>query len=151
MRQTLRPSGSGKDGTAEPFQRSVASPRAALVLTSVVDLPDDWSPAPASTEDNLAHALGWTIEIRRHDVVLLNPLGEGTIKAPLPELAPGWLQTLRQDSSCAVFLSTSATGALEKAGTVRASIADDYGKVDPVGRNAPCPCGSGKKYKHCCA
>ncbi len=20
-----------------------------------------------------------------------------------------------------------------------------------VGRNAPCPCGSGKKYKHCCA
>jgi uncharacterized ion transporter superfamily protein YfcC len=19
-----------------------------------------------------------------------------------------------------------------------------------VGRNAPCPCGSGKKYKHCC-
>ncbi len=20
----------------------------------------------------------------------------------------------------------------------------------PVGRNAPCPCGSGKKYKHCC-
>lgn len=21
---------------------------------------------------------------------------------------------------------------------------------DKVGRNAPCPCGSGKKYKHCC-
>lgn len=21
---------------------------------------------------------------------------------------------------------------------------------DPVSRNAPCPCGSGKKYKHCC-
>jgi hypothetical protein len=20
-----------------------------------------------------------------------------------------------------------------------------------IGRNAPCPCGSGKKYKHCCA
>ncbi|MCP4226787.1 MAG: hypothetical protein GY773_25890, partial [Actinomycetia bacterium] len=20
---------------------------------------------------------------------------------------------------------------------------------DPVGRNQPCPCGSGKKYKHC--
>ncbi|MBC7316447.1 MAG: SEC-C domain-containing protein, partial [Chloroflexi bacterium] len=20
----------------------------------------------------------------------------------------------------------------------------------PVGRNAPCPCGSGKKYKNCC-
>ncbi|MBP3584155.1 MAG: SEC-C domain-containing protein, partial [Peptococcaceae bacterium] len=21
---------------------------------------------------------------------------------------------------------------------------------DKVGRNDPCPCGSGKKYKHCC-
>jgi preprotein translocase subunit SecA len=23
------------------------------------------------------------------------------------------------------------------------------GDVLPVSRNAPCPCGSGKKYKHC--
>ena len=23
-------------------------------------------------------------------------------------------------------------------------------KVPKVGRNDPCPCGSGKKYKHCC-
>jgi hypothetical protein len=22
--------------------------------------------------------------------------------------------------------------------------------VQKVGRNDPCPCGSGKKYKHCC-
>ncbi|MBT8043902.1 MAG: SEC-C domain-containing protein, partial [Verrucomicrobiae bacterium] len=22
--------------------------------------------------------------------------------------------------------------------------------VESVGRNAPCPCGSGKKYKRCC-
>ena len=30
-----------------------------------------------------------------------------------------------------------------RAGAVR-------GKVTKVGRNDPCPCGSGKKYKHCC-
>ena len=24
-------------------------------------------------------------------------------------------------------------------------------KEQKVGRNEPCPCGSGKKYKHCCA
>jgi preprotein translocase subunit SecA len=24
------------------------------------------------------------------------------------------------------------------------------GKVGKVGRNSPCPCGSGKKYKKCC-
>jgi hypothetical protein len=23
--------------------------------------------------------------------------------------------------------------------------------VSSIGRNEPCPCGSGKKYKHCCA
>jgi uncharacterized protein YecA (UPF0149 family) len=23
-------------------------------------------------------------------------------------------------------------------------------QVEPVGRNEPCPCGSGKKYKKCC-
>ena len=22
--------------------------------------------------------------------------------------------------------------------------------IEKVGRNEPCPCGSGKKYKHCC-
>jgi preprotein translocase subunit SecA len=24
------------------------------------------------------------------------------------------------------------------------------GSKDKIGRNDPCPCGSGKKYKHCC-
>ncbi|MEO9145111.1 MAG: SEC-C metal-binding domain-containing protein [Ginsengibacter sp.] len=24
-------------------------------------------------------------------------------------------------------------------------------KVDIIPRNKPCPCGSGKRYKHCCA
>jgi hypothetical protein len=24
------------------------------------------------------------------------------------------------------------------------------GKIDKVGRNETCPCGSGKKYKYCC-
>jgi uncharacterized protein YecA (UPF0149 family) len=23
-------------------------------------------------------------------------------------------------------------------------------RADKIGRNQPCPCGSGKKYKHCC-
>jgi uncharacterized protein YecA (UPF0149 family) len=26
----------------------------------------------------------------------------------------------------------------------------DKNKPGAVGRNQPCPCGSGKKYKHCC-
>ncbi|KYG82922.1 hypothetical protein AWW67_05705 [Roseivirga seohaensis] len=27
---------------------------------------------------------------------------------------------------------------------------DSYTKPKAIGRNSPCPCGSGKKYKHCC-
>mgnify|MGYP003640185924 FL=1 len=27
---------------------------------------------------------------------------------------------------------------------------DSYSKPKAIGRNSPCPCGSGKKYKHCC-
>ncbi len=44
----------------------------------------------------------------------------------------------------------------ETAAPVQALPKDPFGfRVVPVGRtspprNAPCPCGSGKKYKHCC-
>jgi preprotein translocase subunit SecA len=37
---------------------------------------------------------------------------------------------------------TEAAAAMEKAKPVRAG--------PKVGRNDPCPCGSGKKFKHCC-
>jgi preprotein translocase subunit SecA len=37
---------------------------------------------------------------------------------------------------------SEAAAAVEKARPVRAG--------PKVGRNDPCPCGSGKKYKHCC-
>jgi hypothetical protein len=32
----------------------------------------------------------------------------------------------------------------------RRILLDERSKPAPVGRNEPCPCGSGKKYKHCC-
>ena len=37
---------------------------------------------------------------------------------------------------------SEAAAAVEKAKPVRTG--------PKVGRNDPCPCGSGKKYKHCC-
>ncbi|MEK7817896.1 MAG: SEC-C metal-binding domain-containing protein, partial [Actinomycetota bacterium] len=36
------------------------------------------------------------------------------------------------------------------AGSAAAPAAATPRKVDKVGRNDPCPCGSGKKYKKCC-
>jgi preprotein translocase subunit SecA len=35
------------------------------------------------------------------------------------------------------------------AGTVRSALGVDVEEVPRVGRNDACPCGSGKKYKHC--
>jgi len=37
---------------------------------------------------------------------------------------------------------------LSQAERKRAELTDV--KSDKIGRNEPCPCGSGKKYKHCC-
>jgi preprotein translocase subunit SecA len=53
--------------------------------------------------------------------------------------------------------SAPIDGVLQKKGGADApSAAPGQGKPQPVrkgrkiGRNDPCPCGSGKKYKHCC-
>ena len=159
----IRPAGSGADASAALFMRSLVSPRAALLIVSSAIPPEDWPVGDGEIETNLGHALGWTCEVRRDDIVLLNPLGEGIVKAALPELTPDWLDNVRHDGSCALYLapldcdagfpeltiaSAASAGALASA-TVRTAIADDAGKQKPVGRNEPCPCGSGKKFKHC--
>lgn len=60
----------------------------------------------------------------------------------------------------AAVMSTLLPGAVEDYGllafavwqAVQEADADEEGEADqaPVSRNAPCPCGSGKKYKACC-
>lgn len=159
----IRPAGSGRQAAASTLLRTLSSPRAGLVVVSETAGPSDWPRNEGAVESNLGHALGWTCEIRRRDVVILNPLGEGHVKAPLPELSTAWLTHVRQDGSCALFLAptdalsdlaelTVSAAAAEGrlcAATIRTAIAEDFGKVDPVGRNQPCTCGSGKKYKHC--
>lgn len=162
---TIRPAGSGKTSQAFPFVRTSANPQAGLVLVCDADVPSDWPIHSGGAGTNLAHGLGWTCEIRRNDVVLLNPLGEGLVNAGLPELSVEWLTHVRQDGSSAVYLVPSemapTNGVAEMmvdaalacgrlgAATVRTAISTDYGQQKPVGRNEPCPCESGKKYKHC--
>lgn len=160
----VRPAGAGVDGVATTFMRSQVSPRAALVISAAVEGPDDWPSGDGSIEATLGHAVGWTCEVRRDDLVLLNPLGEGLVKAPLPALPADWLDNVRHDGSCALFLvpteaesgfaelsiAAAASTSTVPSATVRTSVAEDAGKQKPVGRNDPCPCGSGKKSKHCC-
>lgn len=158
----IRPAGSGRPATASSFLRSQTSPRAGLVLTTDATLPADWPTSDGVIEAPLGHALGWTCEVRKRDIVVVNPLGEGLVKATVPGLSAAWLDNARHDGSCAMFLAPSeaeadfaelsiAAGASLglRAATIRTAVADDYGEMDRVGRNEPCPCGSGKKYKHC--
>ncbi len=174
---SLRPTGSGKTGKALAFLRQRYSPRAALVISCSQPSPSDWPdlpPVDRSTlvEGNLGHGLGWTLEIQRTKILLLNPLGEGYARTNLPQLSVDWLTSVRHDGSSALYLhdstgmkdasdpnllrksgpdvvNCSASSGRLSAATVRTAIASDYGKIAPVGRNERCPCGSGKKFKHC--
>jgi hypothetical protein len=163
----LRPSGSGKAVTAEAFLRSTATPSAALVFRSEGAAPDGWPEATGAgaSDAQLGHAVGWVCEVRRDSIVLLNPLGEGLFRAPLPSLDDAWIHDVRATTSAAVYVLREAAAAAPHdaaaavdlaaldgriiAATVRTAVAEDYGRAAPVGRNAPCPCGSGKKYKLC--
>ncbi len=158
----IRPAGSGRPAVASSFVRTISSPRAGLVITTGTEIPSDWPQADGAVEANLGHVVGWTCEVRKSDIVVVNPLGEGLVKAPVPELSASWLDNARHDGSCALFLAPSdaeagfaeltiAAGASldMRAGTIRTAVADDFGAMKSVGRNQPCPCGSGKKYKHC--
>ena len=160
----LRRSGSGKAVTAETFMRSTATPSAALVFRGGAP-PDGWPVASGAgaSDSQLGHAVGWVCEVRRDHIVLINPLGEGLFRAPLPSLDDAWIHDVRSTTSAAIYVlgdsaaDVDAAAAVDlaaldgpiTAGTVRTAVAEDYGRSAPVGRNAPCPCGSGKKYKLC--
>ena len=157
------------------FVRDLVSPAAALVFIAAEGVtPDDWPTSTTSrvADSQLGHALGWVCEVRRNDVILLDPLGEGVLKAPLPELSDGWRHQVQTTASAAVFLvpaplvgdavAEADAGSPEwveaalgghtepiRAASVRTAIADDAGAPDKPGRNDPCHCGSGRKYKAC--
>jgi len=161
----IRPSGSGGDASCAPFLRPTSSPRAALVFSADVTKPEDWPTARGfnAADGQLSHAVGWVCEVRADGIVLLNPLGEGLIRAPLPSFSDSWLSDVRATASAAIYLldhdlgGLTPDGAVDEAAlrgrvpaaTIRTAVADDFGRAKPVGRNDPCPCGSGRKYKQC--
>ncbi len=52
------------------------------------------------------------------------------------------IQTNRKEDLAARTAAESAGGGRSKPETFKRT-------EEKIGRNAPCPCGSGKKYKHC--
>lgn len=147
------------------FLRPTASPQAALVFNTTQSPPADWPTVSGIDAANaqLGHALGWVCEIRADAVVVLNPLGEGVYRAKLPALDEAWLHQARSTESVAIYLvaAAGAEGPAEAligeqaqrapipGATVRAGIVEGFGAMPTVGRNEPCPCGSGRKYKKC--
>ncbi|HEX7096599.1 MAG TPA: SEC-C metal-binding domain-containing protein [Acidimicrobiales bacterium] len=165
----IRPSGAGRDATCSTFLRPTTPPTAALVVCVDGPPPSDWPvvSGDGASDAPLGHAVGWVCEVRADHLVIINPLGEGLARAPLPHLDEAWVHDVRASASAAIYLlDPSATGldpasppaaAVDDAArrgevvaaTVRTAITEEYGKTKPVGRNDPCPCGSGRKYKHC--
>ena len=75
------------------------------------------------------------------------------------------LDTIQQDVARMIFhvnirhenekevstpISRRAAADVGKNVKVAPRVMGQNGKREKVGRNDPCPCGSGKKYKHCC-
>jgi hypothetical protein len=102
-------------------------------------------------------------EVRADCIVIVNPLGEGLLRADLPDLTDEWLHDVRDTTSSAIYLLGTDAGDVAAdevvdaaafdgpvtAASVRTAVTEAYGRSQPVGRNDPCPCGSGKKYKQC--
>ncbi len=96
----------------------------------------------------------------REDVTRTVALAQLTFEepAPLPEL-PDFLTThidplSGDDDSDDFDLGTRVGGVTTVAPMLAAMpqtmpVAEDGEVITPVNRNAPCPCGSGRKYKHC--
>jgi hypothetical protein len=160
----LRPAGSGRPVTATAFLRATAAPTAALVVDGGGVSPDGWptTSGAGAADAPLGHAVGWVCEVRRDHIALINPLGEGLFRAPLPALPDAWVHDVRSTTSAAIYVLPRPPGADPAAAvdfaaldgpvvaaTVRTALAEDFGRAEPVGRNAPCPCGSGKKFKLC--
>ena len=58
-------------------------------------------------------------------------------------------QAIEQRAETVTNLTYSAPDETGQAQLFAADTATQAGHVPVVGRNEPCPCGSGKKYKHC--
>jgi tetratricopeptide (TPR) repeat protein len=89
---------------------------------------------PDSSE--AAHALGTLYE------------NLGRLKEAVPLLAQGeaYQDAYLKEHSAAAETAASQDLGDDPPGRVTSSPA----RADKIGRNQPCPCGSGKKYKHCC-
>ncbi|MCF8168322.1 MAG: SEC-C domain-containing protein, partial [Rhodoferax sp.] len=59
------------------------------------------------------------------------------------------LESRGENISNVTYSAPSETGEVQTTAAASLAAAAAVAEVPRVGRNEPCPCGSGKKYKHC--
>jgi hypothetical protein len=103
-----------------------------------------WAPSssPRNSEQALAHA---------RTVLLVNGEAERLLlelfyddKGLLQEIAWEWIEKARIPTDLLPKLEADAVKLRRK------RVATTKAERGKIGRNDPCPCGSGKKYKRCC-
>ena len=83
----------------------------------------------------------------RIDAQAIDVVFKFSLPEPLPDRSPA---ALPGTGPGAQPLEASAQRTSGPPRTRRAAAANAGAKAGKVGRNSPCPCGSGKKFKKCC-
>lgn len=100
--------------------------------------PDSWGMILEDDDENAQAALS--------ALVALSALARGDEEVPVED--PDALQEVATELIAPCVITLNAWR-LERG--LGAPIAEPASKTHKVGRNEPCPCGSGKKYKKCCS
>jgi uncharacterized protein len=142
---------------AAELQRTLAEPHVYLPILLEDDTGvahgNDW--ASGFMQGVQAHPGSWS--------ELLNSKDEGGALVPMmmlvhehdpdPEMRPPSMDSKKRDEVITMMIAgaTRCYGYYEAARRVGTSVPAPIRRTAKVGRNEACPCGSGRKYKHCCA
>ena len=110
---------------------------------------------------NRGHSEFTTIKAKEVEAVLLEDMPRlalpSEVRRAIPEVLTGFFDYLKNTgrypgagvwAACSEALGGRFAALIRDDGSVRGETFRK--KVSDVGRNDPCPCGSGKKYKKCC-
>jgi SEC-C motif-containing protein len=149
--EQLCPCGSGRvyGDCCGPFHRGAALPAtpeqlmrsrySAYVLFDEEYLRQSWHPSTRPSALGLSSGVEW--------------LGLKIVDAPMPQGSEGWVEfSARFSQDGRVGLMQERSRFLHEAGRWFYVDGQLHASAKPakIGRNDPCPCGSGRKYKQCC-
>jgi preprotein translocase subunit SecA len=102
--------------------------------------------------ENMRQGIGLVAVGQRDPLVAYKTEGHNQFQNLLSAIRQGVAQTIYHVGLVKREAPQTAPSPMAKAAVNRGDISKQKPKVGgkKIGRNDPCPCGSGKKYKHCC-